>query len=80
MDMVELHGDGERLDHRLELGRAIRSLRTAQGISTRKFSAMVGISKTTLVNVEGGKANPSLDLLVRIARGLNVSVANLIDF
>ena len=80
MDMVELHADGDRLDYRLELGRTIRSLRSAQGISTRKFSAMVGISKTTLVNIEGGKANPSLDLLVRIARGLNVSVANLIDF
>lgn len=73
--------DGGKLQaYRAELGREIRTRREAQGISTRKFSAMVGISKTSLINIEKGAANPSIEILTRIADGLGARVSDLISF
>ena len=67
-------------NHRLELGRTIRSKRTEQGFSTRGFADMVGINRSHLLEIESGKASPTIDMLERIAGGLGIPVADLIDF
>ena len=70
----------EYTSHRAELGKRIRRLRKEQRISTRKFSVMVGISKTYLLKLESGNANPTFDILERLAAGLDITPAQLIDF
>ena len=62
------------------LGTAIREGRAKQGLSLRRFAAMVGIDYTHLFEIEYGKSSATIDLLVKIANGLDVSVRDLIKF
>ena len=66
--------------HRIELGTRIRMLRTEQGLSTRKFAAMVGISKSHLRKIEIAEASPTFDMLERVSAGLDITVSDLVDF
>ena len=66
--------------HRAELAERIRSLRIEQGYSIRRFSLMVGISKTHLMHLETAQASPTFDMLERIAAGLSTNVADLVSF
>ena len=70
----------EFVSHRAELAARIRCMRIAQGFSTRRFSAMIGISKTYLLKLETAQASPTFDMLERVAAGLDCSVRDLIDF
>lgn len=55
------------------------SLRKARGLSFDQLSARCGVSKGMLVQAEQGRANPSIATLCRIASGLGVSVAELVE-
>lgn len=57
----------------------IASLRKAHGLSFDQFAARCGVSKGMLVQIEQGRANPSIGTLCRIASGLSVSVAELVE-
>jgi transcriptional regulator with XRE-family HTH domain len=57
----------------------IASLRKARELSFDQFAARCGVSKGMLVQIEQGKANPSIGTLCRIASGLGVSVAELLE-
>ncbi|MFI8661856.1 helix-turn-helix domain-containing protein [Rhodococcus qingshengii] len=64
------------------LGRAIRSIRKAQGMSQAALGDAIGISKGAIMNIESKKARvtrmPSVTLLVRIAAALGVPPALLL--
>lgn len=64
----------------MELGSRIRRLRVEQGLSTRKFCIMIGMSKSQLYRIEHGKSSPTVDMLERIAGGLDVKAHQLINF
>ena len=66
--------------HREELASRIRSLRVEQGLSTRKFSLMVGISRTYLHKLETAEASPTFEMVERISAGLGVAPHELINF
>lgn len=53
-----------------DLGSRIRSLRIQAGISQATLSERVGIFRTHLSRIECGIANPSLTVIVAIARAL----------
>jgi XRE family transcriptional regulator, regulator of sulfur utilization len=59
------------------LGRAIRRLRTERGISQEGLAAISGIDRTFMGEIERGEANPSFDVLQRIASGLSVQLSEL---
>ncbi len=59
------------------LGGRIRAARRAHGISVEKFALMVGIDRNYLRAVEYGRANPTIDILVKIADGLGLHVWEL---
>jgi transcriptional regulator with XRE-family HTH domain len=65
-------------EYRLKLGARIRSKREAAGISVRKFSLMVGIHRNYITRIELGRANPSIEILKKIAHGLETDVSELI--
>lgn len=60
------------------LGRVIRRLRTERGISQEGLAAISGIDRTFMGEIERGGANPSFDVLQRIASGLSVQLSEVI--
>lgn len=61
------------------LAQRIAVLRKKKRLSFDQLAAQCGVSKGMLVQVEQGKANPSIGTLCRIAAGLGVSVAELVE-
>ena len=61
-----------------ELGRRIRALRQKTGWTQEDLAKATKLTRAYLVSVEGGKQNPSLDVVIRIANALNVPPDQLI--
>jgi transcriptional regulator with XRE-family HTH domain len=59
--------------------RRIAAGRREAGLSLDELASRSGVSKGTLVQIEQGRANPSLSTLCRLAVGLGVSVTDLVD-
>ncbi len=53
-------------------------IREAQGYSLRKLAGKVGMSYVALHRLETGKTDPKLGTLRKLAKALNVRVADLI--
>lgn len=63
------------------LGEYLRSSREQTGISQRQLAGRVGIHNSYLARLENGEtANPSADLLQRIADVLEISSTDLLAF
>lgn len=62
---------------RQTIGRRIRTLRKAAGLSQERLSLMVGVERSYLAKLELGKRNPTVDCLERIATGLDVPLYEL---
>lgn len=57
----------------------VRALRGARGWSLDELAGRSGVSKGMLVQIEGGRTNPSVGTLVRIADAFGVTVARLVE-
>jgi len=53
-------------------------MRAERGISQEGLAAISGIDRTFMGEIERGEANPSFDVLLRIASGLSVRLSELI--
>ena len=62
-----------------QLGTNIARLRSEANVSQTSFAPMVGVSRKYLIDIESGKANPTVDMLERIAGGLDTTVGRLFD-
>jgi transcriptional regulator with XRE-family HTH domain len=62
-----------------ELGQRIRALRKRGGLTLSELSRRSGVSVSTLSKLENGQATASVDTIFKVARGLEVFFANLID-
>jgi transcriptional regulator with XRE-family HTH domain len=56
----------------------IRARRTEKKISIVRLAAEVGISHSHLYYIESKKVIPSIDVLVKIAKSLNVSIRDFL--
>lgn len=65
---------------RRAIGSRIRAERTRGGISQRELALMTGTSRSYLWKIETGAADVGIDVLIRIARALDVRVRDLIEF
>jgi len=45
----------------------LRELRTGAGLSQEKLAAVVGVSRQTIISIEGGRYVPSLELALKFA-------------
>ena len=61
------------------IARRIALLRKGKQQSFDELAIRSGVSKGTLVQIEQGRANPSIATLCRLAAGLGVSVADLLS-
>ena len=68
----------EHRKYREALGRVIRNEREAQGLSLRKIGLMVGLDYKRVHEIEHGRANVTLNSLLRIADGLGLSLSKMI--
>lgn len=57
-----------------EIGDSIRKRRELLGLLQPRLAAIAGVSRRTLQLIEGGKANPSLEILLKIADPLGLTV------
>jgi len=63
---------------RIRLGHTVRELRATAGYSQESFAAKIKVHRTFMGTIERGKTNPSLDTLERLAKGLEMSVWELV--
>jgi transcriptional regulator with XRE-family HTH domain len=57
----------------------LRRLRASAGLTLEAVAERAGVSKNTVIQVEQGRANPSIATLCRLADALGVGVASLIE-
>jgi transcriptional regulator with XRE-family HTH domain len=64
---------------RAALGRRIRKLRNKNHISQEKLALAAGLHRNVPGKIERGDLNPSFTTLLKIARGLQISVSKLLE-
>ena len=68
------------MDERKLLGRRIKSLRRARGYTQEQLAEIIDINPKYLSSVERGEENPTLDLFLRLAKGLKVDLYEIFQF
>lgn len=58
----------------------VKELRTAAGLRQADLADLVGVSRQTIISVESGRYNPSLELAWRLSGALGVTIEELFDF
>jgi y4mF family transcriptional regulator len=56
------------------LGQIIKNHRKKSGLSQQQLAEMVGVGKTVVFDLEKGKDTVKLSTLMRVLKGLNISV------
>ncbi|GAA4816420.1 helix-turn-helix domain-containing protein [Tomitella cavernea] len=65
--------------HRIAFGEHLRDLRREHGWASQEaFAHHVGLDRTYISGLERGTRNPTLDVLVKLARGLDVTPSDLL--
>ncbi|MDR1113957.1 MAG: helix-turn-helix domain-containing protein [Candidatus Margulisbacteria bacterium] len=67
-----------RFEINVRLGRKITKLREASGISQERFAYENDIAKSTVARIEQGVVDARISNLERIAKGLEVSLPELL--
>lgn len=68
-----------KIAHREAFGERLRELRTERDWSSQEtFAHHVGLDRTYISGLERGNRNPTLDVIVKLAHGLEVAPAELL--
>ncbi|WP_327403806.1 helix-turn-helix domain-containing protein [Streptomyces sp. NBC_01288] len=70
--------DDRVLARRRQVGEQIRHVREAHNLSQPDVCGRAGIDVATYSRIEGGRASPLLDTLIRIADAMGVELAELV--
>jgi XRE family transcriptional regulator, aerobic/anaerobic benzoate catabolism transcriptional regulator len=70
--------DSSRL-YLAKLGEEVRKLRQRRGITLKRLAQLSGLSDRFLIEVEKGKANPSITSLVKLADALQTTLIDLLS-
>jgi transcriptional regulator with XRE-family HTH domain len=68
----------ERSPAHVALGRAVRELRKARGLTQKQLGSLCDMHRTYIGGVERGERNPTFDIQLRLARALQVSLSELL--
>lgn len=66
------------MDWRAIVGRNVRQLRQAKGLTQEQLAFEAGLDLTYVGGIERGRRNPSLLVMVALAEALNADVAALV--
>lgn len=61
-------------------GQKLKELRKEKGWSVRKLAQKVGVSKSTVSDVELGKRKPTANYLIKVAKALNIDEIELLEW
>lgn len=65
------------MDVREQFGRILRDARTSKGLTQEELAFRAGMSVPYLSDIERGRSSPSLTMIVDLARGLGIGLAEL---
>ena len=68
------------MDERKQLGRRLQRLRRVRGLTQEQLAERIDINPKYLSSVERGAENPTLDLFLRLAEGLQVELPALFQY
>ena len=63
----------------MTVGMNIKAARKSKNITQAELSAMSGLSRSYLGDLESDRYNPSVETLIRIAHAINMEPASLMD-
>ena len=61
-----------------KLGKNLKRIRTARGISQGEIGRILGVDKGFVSNIENGKTNPTLATIAKLAKAIGVSTDELL--
>jgi ribosome-binding protein aMBF1 (putative translation factor) len=64
----------------LIVGKNIRKIRESKSISQQELAAKCNFEKSNMSRLEAGRVNPTLSTLEKVAKALDVSLAELFTF
>jgi transcriptional regulator with XRE-family HTH domain len=67
----------DRICH--DFGQTVRRLRHAMNLSQEELADLANIHRTYIGGIERGERNPTLTMIVRLARALGVPPAKLLE-
>jgi transcriptional regulator with XRE-family HTH domain len=68
------------MDERQRLGQRVKQLRRLRGATQEQLAERMDVNPKYLSSIERGLENPTLDLLIRLARGLQVELHELFQW
>lgn len=77
--MPQRKAEKRKAPEALLFGRSLRRLRLDRGWSQEHLAELAGITLNYVGNLERGEQGPSLYVLVRLGRALNVDLPTLLD-
>ncbi|MFK9090782.1 helix-turn-helix domain-containing protein [Bacillus salipaludis] len=70
----------ENIDLSSQVGIKLREIRRNKKISLEELASLSNVSKLTLGKIERGETNPTVNILWKICRGLNIPLVSLLSF
>ena len=58
----------------------IKELRDRMSLTQEQLAERLRVSRQTVISIEGGRYNPSLELAWRLSKALGVTIEDLFDF
>ncbi len=68
----------QRKDWAQAFGKAVRAAREQLGVSQEKFGPLAGLDRTYISGIERGLRNPTLWVISRLAKGLELTPSELV--
>src|SRR6476620_7689939 len=68
----------DQIEHQIQIGPRVRALREAMDLSLRDLAERSGVSAPMLSQVERGETSPTLAVATRIAKGLELTLSQLL--
>ena len=62
-----------------EFGKRLQSLREAKGYSQQALADIANVEKSTIKRIEQAHYSPTLDVLISLARALDIELSVLMD-
>jgi transcriptional regulator with XRE-family HTH domain len=66
-------------DIRVRFGERVRRLRKRRGLTQLELAELLGVGRSYLSQIEGGKRDPGLRLIKSISDGLHTSMSKLLS-
>lgn len=63
----------------IEVGKRLKSLRMESGLTLRRLAEKSGVAFTTIQKIESNSISPTIGILMKIARGLDVKMTALLE-